>query len=108
MKKRKILCLKRKKARLDVWHYKENRIQPQQLKQLKRDEKKNHLHVYNFRQAKLIRLSNDTLDVIVSNKHEPDYALAYSRESYQVESQWSYPWIRDYYRISLNTGLILW
>jgi len=97
--------LKEEKARLDVWHYEDGRIQPQQLKQLKRDKKKNHLYVYNFRQAKLIQLSNDTLDVIVSNKYEPDYALAYSREAYQVESQWSYPWMRDYYRISIDTGV---
>ena len=61
---------------------------------------KNDLYAYNLI-ANLQRLSNDTLSVVVRDEYEPDYALAYSNESYAIESQWSYPWKNDYFLISL-------
>ncbi len=96
--------LDEEKYHLDVWHYMDHQIQPQQKKRLSRDKKKNDLYVYNINQVKLNKLSNDTLNVIVTDKHESAYALAYSNESYAIESQWSYPWKKDYYLVSLDNG----
>ena len=96
--------LEEEKYHLDVWHYMDHQIQPQQKKRLRWDKKKNDLYVYNINQVKLNKLSNDTLNVIVKDKHEPAYALAYSNESYAIESQWSYPWKKDYYLVSLDSG----
>ena len=92
------------KYHVDIWHYQDQDIQPRQKKSLKRDKKKNDLYVYNFDQVNLQRLSNDTLSVMVRDEYEPDYALAYSNESYAIESQWSYPWKNDYFLISLDDG----
>ena len=92
------------KYHVDIWHYQDQDIQPRQKKSLKRDKKKNDLYVYNFDQIKLQRLSNDTLSVMIRDEYQPDYALAYSNESYAIESQWSYPWKNDYFLISLDDG----
>ena len=104
VKKAEDSLLEEEKYHLDVWHYMDHQIQPQQKKRLRWDKKKNDLYVYNINQVKLNRLSNDTLNVIVKDKYEAAYALAYSNESYAIESQWSYPWKKDYYLVSLDNG----
>ncbi|MBT5437582.1 MAG: hypothetical protein HOK92_00105, partial [Flavobacteriales bacterium] len=96
--------LDEEKYHLDVWHFMDQQIQPQQKKRLSRDKKKSDLYVYNINQVSLNKLSNDTLSVMVTDKYEPAYALAYSNESYAIESQWSYPWKKDYYIVSLDDG----
>lgn len=93
------------KYHLDIWHYKDQKIQAQQVKELARQKKKYYLYAYDFNTKTLNQLSNDTLKVRVSDRHEPHMALAYSNEPYAIESQWTYPWKKDYYLISLKTGV---
>ena len=81
LKKNLRFVLAEEKCRVDIWHY-QIKIFSQDKKSLKRDKKKNEIYVYNFDQVKLQRLSNDTLSVMVRDEYEPDYAIAYSNESY--------------------------
>ena len=92
------------KYHLDIWHYKDQKLQAQQVKELARQKKKYDLYAYDFANKTLNQLSNDTLKLRVGDRHEPNMALAYSNEPYAIESQWTYPWKKDYYLISLNTG----
>ena len=41
------------KPKLDIWHYEDKRLQPQQLLELKRDEKRADIYVYNFDNEKI-------------------------------------------------------
>ena len=95
--------LAEEKASVDVWHYLDQKIQPQQLKGLKREKKKSDWFLYSFKDQTLHKLNNDTLSLSFNDEYESNYHLASSNESYAVSNQWSYPWARDIYRIDLKT-----
>ena len=105
-KEEKDSLLESEKVKVDVWHYRDKRIQPQQLVELKEDKKRSDLYVYNFEIDKVIPLTNDTLYAKPDAKIEGDYLLASSNEPYAIQSQWKSPSLNDIYRISLKTGEI--
>ena len=92
------------KVHLDIWHYQDKRIQPQQLVQLKEDLKKNDLYVLDMEHKKFLKLSDDTLRVYVDENLMGDFLLATSNQRYAIQSQWSSPALEDVYRIHLPTG----
>ena len=91
------------KASVDIWHYLDQKIQPQQLKGLKREKKKSDWFLYSFKDQTLRKLNNDTLSLSFDDEYESNYHLASSNEAYAISNQWSYPWARDMYRIDLDT-----
>lgn len=99
---KKDTLLESEKPKLDIWHYQDKTIQPQQLINLKRDERKNYLCVLNLKTNDIIQLSNDTLDVYPIKKMKGNYLLARSNEKYKIEAQWTSPSRADYYRINLE------
>ena len=92
------------KVHLDIWHYQDKRIKPQQLVQLKEDLKKNDLYVLDMEHKKFLKLSDDTMRVYVDENLMGDFLLATSNQSYAIQSQWSSPALEDVYRIHLPTG----
>jgi dipeptidyl aminopeptidase/acylaminoacyl peptidase len=92
------------KAKLDVWHYNDDQLQPQQLLGKKREEKRTFLTTIDLASNQLLQLENDTIYVSVLNQGNGDYALATSKKQYEKTYNWNYPWPRDYYRIDLSTG----
>jgi dipeptidyl aminopeptidase/acylaminoacyl peptidase len=96
--------LESEKVKVDVWHYLDKRIQPQQLVELKEDKKRSDLCVYNFETDKVIQLTNDTLNAKPNSKIENDFLLATSNEQYAIQAQWKSPELEDVYRISIKTG----
>ena len=96
--------LESEKVKVDVWHYLDKRIQPQQLVELKEDKKRSDLYVYNFETDKAIQLTNDTLNARPNAKLEGDFLLATSNEQYSIQAQWKSPALEDVYRISIKTG----
>jgi dipeptidyl aminopeptidase/acylaminoacyl peptidase len=96
--------LESEKVKLDVWHWKDDRLQPQQLTELKRDQKKSFLFCYDVSTKKVTQLSNDTLSVLILGKGDSPAALAWSVKPYQNTYNWDFPNKRDYYRVSINDG----
>ena len=96
--------LESEKVDLDIWHYRDTRLQSQQLIELKRDQKKTDLYVYHLLDGKILKLSTDTLNVRPTEKQLGDYLFASSDERYQLENQWEVPNLEDHYRISLIDG----
>lgn len=92
------------KAKLDLWHYEDHRLQPQQLKELKGDEKENYLSVIHLESNELITLEDDTLKVRVLDQGNSEIALGISRERYQGSYNWSFPWPSDYYKVNISNG----
>ena len=92
------------KVNVDVWHYLDPQIQPQQLAELKTAKKKNILYVYQPENESIVRLSEDTLEISVDADFEGNYLLASSNERYAIQAQWKSPRLEDYYRVSVLTG----
>lgn len=104
VKKEKDTLLESEKAKLDVWHYQDKRLQPQQLKEQKRDEDRTLLSVFFLADRKLVVLEEDTLHVSLLERGNSDFALATSNERYSANYNWEYPWKKDYYSIDIQTG----
>jgi dipeptidyl aminopeptidase/acylaminoacyl peptidase len=96
--------LESEKAKVDIWHYEDHRIQPQQLKELKRDERKTDLYVYHLNNGQIINVNNDTLNAYVSRFTDGEYILGSSEELYAIQNNWDMPDRKDHYRINLFTG----
>lgn len=103
-KKEEDTLLESEKAKLDLWHYEDHRLQPQQLKELKRDEKENYLSVIHLVENDLVTLENDTLKVSILDQGNSEVALGVSREQYQGSYNWSFPWPSDYYAVDIYSG----
>ena len=105
VKEPKDSLLKTEKAYVDVWHYQDLRIQPEQLKQLKRDEKRTFLSVYHLGTDKLVQLADSTLETVrVDAKHNNPWATAYDRKPYSIQRTWEYPWSSDLWWINIQDG----
>ena len=92
------------KAVLDVWHWKDDRLQPQQLVELKKDLKKSNLAVYDLAKKEFIILGEEDLEVSLPKKGNPEFLLGFSVAAYQNAYNWEYPNRMDVYRIDVSTG----
>lgn len=93
-------------AKVDIWNYKDDYIQPMQLKRLEKDQNKSYRAIiYPGASPRIIQLSDDTISrVSISEKGNPDYALGISDYGHRIETQWTGSPIRDLYLISLKNG----
>ena len=96
--------LKSEKARVDIWHYENQRLQPQQLKERSRDEKDSYFSVLHIDENKLVQLEDDTLNVRLIGNGNENIALGTSNEQYAKSYNWTFPWPRDFYSIDLING----
>lgn len=92
------------KYSLDLWSWTDKRIQPQQLKNLKKDKQKADLYLYKTTTKTYSQLIDSTFrirktDITNNEKH----LLLYTQEPYLIEMTWD-GWYYDYYRIDVETG----
>lgn len=92
-------------ARLDVWHYNDDYLQPQQLVQLNAELRRSYLAVLNGDETKVIRLgSEDAENVTLVNEGNADYVLASSTKGARIEAQWQGFSKQTAYLISTKDG----
>jgi dipeptidyl aminopeptidase/acylaminoacyl peptidase len=90
------------KAVLDLWHWKDPRLQPQQKVEAARDRNRAYETIYHLATKKLVRLANDSMpQVTVSDDGRT--ALAASSERYAIERMWGDEG-DDVYLIDATTG----
>ncbi len=93
------------KAKVDLWHWKDPQLQPQQLKQLDTEKKRTFLTVYHPENSRLIRLADETVkDITTGFKGDGRYALGFSEDPYMVETSWKDANNKDVYLIDTETG----
>jgi dipeptidyl aminopeptidase/acylaminoacyl peptidase len=92
-------------ARLDVWHYNDDYLQPQQLVQLPNELRRSYLGVINNNNDAVLPLADETIDRIeTTDDDNADVALGESNKIYRVQSQWEQHNYNDLYLINTNTG----
>jgi dipeptidyl aminopeptidase/acylaminoacyl peptidase len=95
---------KKEKVKLDLWHYKDQRLQPQQLLEKDDDLKESLLYAYHFKTGDAVRLENDTLSVYPVSNLKGAFLLGMSDEPYVHTYNWVSPRPHDYYRVNVETG----
>lgn len=93
-------------AQLDIWNYKDDYLQPMQLKKLEKDLKKSYMAVINpLEPSEVIQLADPAIpEIILADKGDGDYAVASTDFGHRIETQWSGAGVRDIYLLSLKDG----
>lgn len=93
------------KVNLDLWHWQDQYLQPQQLAQLSREKKKSFLSVYHFKTNKLVQLASEEMENILPLlKGNSDIALGTDNRAYRKKSSWETPEYRDVYAVDVLSG----
>nr|WP_314543729.1 prolyl oligopeptidase family serine peptidase [uncultured Empedobacter sp.] len=93
-------------AKVDIWSYKDDFIQPQQLKNLEREKKRSYLSVIDLSNPlKVTQLTDfDMNQVEILNEGNSNFALGTSDNAYRLSLNWDVTGRKDYYIINTKTG----
>lgn len=92
-------------AKLDIWHWQDPLLQPQQLLQAEQEKDRSYLMAYNLRSRKLHQLADiEVPDVFADAERNSDILVGISTEKYQKTISWDMPGYRDVYLINARTG----
>lgn len=94
-------------AKLDIWGYKDDYLQPMQLKNLERDLKKNYLtaiEIYNSDPSIVPLTDYKVPNASLVNEGNANYVLATTDYGNRIASQWTGNSLRDYYMVDIKTG----
>ena len=95
--------LKDEIATVDVWHWNDKKIMPQQLKDLSGDKKSSLLTCLNLKDKKITVIENDTLKVSIDAKYSNLYLAGKSDNLYQKQSSWD-EGLSDLYVVNAMLG----
>jgi dipeptidyl aminopeptidase/acylaminoacyl peptidase len=97
--------LKEEIVNVEVWTYDEPRLYTVQELQVKNDQKKAFLSLYDFSQNKMIPIANLEYDrARYADDGNSDYAIVGNSTPYMLQSQWTAQRPMDIQRVDLNTG----
>ena len=91
-------------ARLDIWSYTDDELQPQQLVQLNNALRKSYLAIVS-EDGTVLPLADEEVDrVDVSDEDNGEWALGRGNKKYRIQSQWEQGNYQDLYLINVRTG----
>lgn len=97
--------LAEEKVNIDIWHWQDQYLQPQQLARLSREKKRTYLSVYHLKTAKLVQLASAEIqDVRPLLKGNADVALGTDNRAYRKKISWESPGYRDVYAVDVQSG----
>jgi dienelactone hydrolase len=90
-------------ARLDVWHYNDDYLQPQQLIQLQTELKRSYTAVVN--EHAIVPLANEQCEsVVLADEGNASFALGISTKGHRIMRQWEGSNVGDYYWVNVADG----
>jgi len=92
-------------AKLDIWHWQDDYLQPMQLVNLKRDQSRNYTAMIDMRSPDKIKPLSDQIfnRIRLTDDADNQWALASSDEQYRISSQWEGSSKADLFVISIET-----
>lgn len=94
-------------AKLDIWGYKDDYLQPMQLKNLDRELKRSYLTVIDIFNSdpKIVPLTDQNLpDASLVKKGDAAYVLATTDVGNRIQTQWTSESIRVVYLVDVKSG----
>jgi len=97
--------LEEEKVEVDVWNWKDKLLQPQQLENVKREERRTYLAVYHIDDAQVVQLADETVrSVRPILEGNGDVAMGVNRQPYLRRTSWESPGYEDVYLVDVKTG----
>ena len=92
-------------ARVDIWNYKDDYLQPTQLKNLSQDLKRSYTAVMNLHMRNFAQLGDTDLEtILLADENNSDFAVGYTDVGQRIASQWTGRTLKTAYRVNVNTG----
>lgn len=92
-------------AKLDIWHYKDEYLQSQQLYNLQNELKRSFLTTFDFTRNKVIPLASPGLPtVLASGEGDGERFVGMTDTGRRVQIQWTGNSLKDVYAIDPSTG----
>lgn len=92
-------------VKLDIWNYKDDYLQTQQLFNLQNELKRNYLAIFDFTQNKMKQLGSKGLpNVFKTNEGDGNIFIGVTDTGRRVEAQWTSRTKKDIYSIDITTG----
>jgi len=92
-------------ARVDIWHYQDDYLQPMQLKNLRKDLKKSYTAVYYPASGKVVQLADQSLEnLVTTDEGNSDYALGYTDKGQRIPMQWTGRTLKTAWLLNVTDG----
>ena len=92
-------------VKLDVWHYNDDYLQPQQLKNLDRELKRSYRAMYDLRWNKIVQLADEQVpELVISGEGDGSLFAGITDVGKRIPQQWEGNTKKDIYAINPETG----
>ena len=93
------------RVNVDVWNYKDDYLQPQQLKNKDNEEKRSFTAIYDWQNKSVVQLGNhSTNPVYVTQEGDGEHFYATSDSGMRQASQWQGYTVKKVYHVNPSTG----
>ncbi len=90
---------------VDIWHWQDKMIQPEQKSKFEELEKKSYASYYHIEKEEYIHFQNENIeDVIFDKNKKQQFILGATSSPYDIKRSWDLPWTKDYFSIDTFTG----
>ena len=90
---------------LDVWHWQDPQLQPQQLLEADRERGRDYRAAYVFKSKKIVQLATlEIPDIAIDVRSKSKLALANTNFPYRKMMSWAVPGFRDVWLVNLDNG----
>jgi dipeptidyl aminopeptidase/acylaminoacyl peptidase len=97
--------LREEKYSVDIWHYLDPRLQPQQHTELTRDRRKTYTAVYHIHSDRMVQLADYLMpDVTTTQRGDGRLEIGMSTLPYQLQSSFEADNYSDVYLVDVYTG----
>lgn len=94
-----------KKAKLDIWHWQDPLLQPEQLLQAEKEKRRNYVAAYDLETKEILQLADKNLPSIsIDRRSSSDLAVGISDLPYRKQLSWDRPGLQDTHLVHLETG----
>ena len=90
------------KVLVDLWHWKDDYVQPIQRVRAEQDRNRSYRAVYDLSEKKFVQLADDTMENI-SPSNDGSYAIGSDNRKYRVTNDYD-PGFTDYYLVNTSDG----
>lgn len=93
------------KAVLDIWHWQDPQLQPQQLLQAERERNRDYRAAYNLKSKRIVQLATREMpDVSIDYRSKSTVTVATTNIEYRKTLSWDVPGFQDTYLVNLDSG----